>query len=59
MEFSKRIIFPLCRQNINAISEMLSKNKLFEGKNNTIIGITAAAVREARLEYLNKAAVLS
>ena len=38
---------------------MLSKNKLFEGKNNTIIGITAAVVREARLEYLNKAAVLS
>ena len=38
---------------------MLSKNKLLEENNNTSIGRMAAAAREARLEYLNKAAVLN
>ena len=36
---------------------MLSRNKLLEENNNTSIGKMAAAAREARLEYLNKAAV--
>jgi hypothetical protein len=38
---------------------MLKRNKLLVTKNNKIIGKTAAAAKEARLEYLNKVAVVN